>query len=75
MVDPYLNSLLETPLAPIADTPESSADAGRRASKIWLPDGKRHWSKDPGRDRNEGKQIDLEEAIEAAGGLRGAMRA
>lgn len=53
------------------------AEAGQRANKKWLPAGKRSTSGPEARASREAfyeRQIDLEEAIEAAGGQRGSVR-
>lgn len=61
-------------------TPSVSAElkeAGSRANKKWLPAGKRSTSGPEERAKREAfyeRQIDLEEAVEAAGGKRGGPR-
>jgi hypothetical protein len=63
------------PIAPVDDTYNAKVEAGKRAGNLWLPAGKMN----PSATR-EGKalraemralQIDLEDAVEAAGGARG----
>jgi hypothetical protein len=50
------------------------AEAGKRAAKIWLPAGKKS-ARDAEQKAAEkafyDKQVDLEDAVEAAGGKRG----
>jgi len=87
MVDPVIAAMLEEPIgrralqsgtdpmSPIF-APEA-LEAGRRASKKWLPEGKRSTSSREAKEARQAfyeQQIDLEDAVEAAGGQRGGAR-
>ena len=55
-------------------TGQEARDYSRRASKIWLPRGKKSASTSEAKVRRAAQaaqQIDLEDAVEAAGGRRG----
>lgn len=57
---------------------EEGFDVTGRLGKIWLPAGKRSASSTEARDRRQAfreQQIDLEDAVEAAGGQRGSAAA
>lgn len=74
MADAYLQTLADTPLSPDFGGP---SEVARRATKLWLPEGKRSASTreaKAARDEIRSRQIDLEDAVEAAGGQRGALR-
>jgi len=82
MVDPVLAAMVEAPIGDRDLKPDKqgyihdpvAVEAGRRAQKIWLPEGKRSTN---GREAKEARQafykrqVDLEDAVEAAGGRRG----
>lgn len=56
--------------------PGAAEEVGRRCQKIWLPAGKRSANSREGRAARQAfreQQIDLEEAVEAAGGKRGGL--
>jgi len=89
MVDPVLQAMVNEPIgsrevqAQICFHqgewvgPPAAKEAARRAKKIWLPEGKRPANGDDERRRREefaARQVDLEEAVEAAGGARGSLR-
>lgn len=85
MVDPVLKALAEEPIGSKAlqarlpsngqgHVPPEAKEAARRASKIWLPEGKRSTNSVETRQAKEeffARQVDLEDAVEAAGGRRG----
>lgn len=53
-------------------------EASERARKVWLPAGKKTISRKDAAERAEAfyaNQIDLEDAVTAAGGERGSLRA
>jgi hypothetical protein len=69
----WLQSLTEYP---IGGDSCSSAEAARRANKVWLPAGKRSANSREVRATQQelrAKQIDIEDAVEAAGGERGKL--
>ena len=62
------------PLGKTGNVRPEVKDAARRASKIWLPRG-RLPARPPGECNVKGaQQIDLEDAVVAAGGERGGRR-
>lgn len=80
-VDPYIQALLDSPIggdhlknAAMCATQEAR-EVARRASKIWLPNGKRSANTTEARDAAKAAKAlnyDLEDAVEQAGGNRGA---
>jgi len=75
---PTRDELFEMAARPIGAPGEKPRSAAARTSKIWLPAGKRSaTSADAKSARAEfrERQIDLEDAIEAAGGQRGHLGA
>jgi hypothetical protein len=87
MVDPTLRAMLDAPIGSrdlqSKDDPRApvflpeALEAARRASKVWLPEGKRSTNSKEAREKRQAfyeQQIDLEDAVEAAGGHRGEVR-
>lgn len=75
-----LFALAARPLGVLTDDRDgelSGSAVGRRAQKVWLPDGKRSASGKEVRERESelrALNFDIEDAIEAAGGQRGYVR-
>lgn len=73
-----LFEMAASPIAPADHTIEARKAAGKRAAALWLPAGKTNISATrigkALRAEMKARQIDLEDAVEAAGGARGSLK-